>query len=556
MNHSISVKELHFENGQKISLEPGEIVLFLGPNNCGKTTALRNIYEGIAEQKTSGPIIKEVFCNKEGSDKNLGEFLSKHFQLINDGPSYALFQGQVSKHQCSNLWNRPNGFAGLRNAFFCFVKTEDRLTISKPARNIKILSEPLTHPIHYLYRHDNLEEKLSSYFHEAFNEDLILHMKAGNELPLYCGIRPKCEEGEDRASTTYARKVEALKPLHEQGDGIRSFVGVMFHTVLEGFSGLLIDEPEAFLHPPQAKLIGKILADGIQPHKQFFIATHSTSLLQGLLNARPEKMRILRLSREENDFEVTELKPNELYDVLNNPLLRFTNVLDGLFHHQVVICEADADCRFYSALGDDVNKLRSDALFVHVGGKQRLTQLITPYRHLGVKVKVIVDFDILREKKAIKSLVVSMGGPWEFFDEDYTKIKSFINGLSQPRKTAKTAINEAIKYLKKFDNEYLTTPEITDVTKILSQSKSNWDLAKKKGADCLSIEIKKSWNSLNAAMQKIGIYIVPCGEMESFYSINSLHGQKWVNKILENYNIENSPELEKARAFAKQVVAS
>jgi len=439
--------------------------------------------------------------------------------------------------------------------FFCFVKTEDRLTISKPARNIKVLSEPLSHPIHYLYRHDDLEKQLCTYFQEAFDEDLILHRMAGSELPLYCGSRPDFEDGEDRASATYARKIETLKPLQEQGDGIRSFVGVMFYTVLRGFSGLLIDEPEAFLHPPQAKLIGKILANKIQPNKQFFIATHSTSLLQGFLGARPDKMRILRLTRDKSSFVVKELKPRELRDVLDNSLLRFTNVLDGLFHQQAIICEGDADCRFYSALDDSINELRTDSLYVHGGGKQRITQLIKPYKRLGVKVKVIVDFDILREKKDIRDVVESMEGQWDKLDIEYTKIKSFINGLSLHPRTAKQVKEEVIAYFNRHENEFFTKSETSEILKIV-KAKSQWDTAKKEGANCLSDDVKQSWDSFTAKLQKIGIHIVHCGEMESFHPINSLHGQKWVNEILEKFDIRIAPELKFARTFFKQVITN
>ena len=54
----------------------------------------------------------------------------------------------------------------------------------------------------------------------------------------------------------YKARVRLLKNLRDQGDGIRSFVAVMGSLVVSKHSLFLIDEPETFLHPPQARLIG------------------------------------------------------------------------------------------------------------------------------------------------------------------------------------------------------------------------------------------------------------------------------------------------------------
>jgi hypothetical protein len=50
------------------------------------------------------------------------------------------------------------------------------------------------------------------------------------------------------------------------------------------FPGQVIDEPEAFLHPPQARLIGSSLVQDRRDNRQLFIATHSADILSGVLN--------------------------------------------------------------------------------------------------------------------------------------------------------------------------------------------------------------------------------------------------------------------------------
>ena len=79
-------------------------------------------------------------------------------------------------------------------------------------------------------------------------------------IPLHVGKSP------DKSSYTIDRQdeyyniVSKLPKLQEQGDGMRSFASILLHTFTSDYSITLIDEPEAFLHPPQARVLGKMLA--------------------------------------------------------------------------------------------------------------------------------------------------------------------------------------------------------------------------------------------------------------------------------------------------------
>ena len=69
---------------------------------------------------------------------------------------------------------------------------------------------------------------------------------------------------------------------------MRSFASVILHLLAPITpSILLLDEPEAFLHPPQARLLGEIIAKEKSHRAQLFVATHSSDVLQGLMNVAP-----------------------------------------------------------------------------------------------------------------------------------------------------------------------------------------------------------------------------------------------------------------------------
>src|SRR5262249_23161864 len=142
----------------------------------------------------------------------------------------------------------------LVNLFCIYMPTENRLKIGDSASSIAVLDQAPQHPIHVLYADDRVELRISSYFRRAFGKDLIVFRGGGTEIPLFVGDRPKPQEGKDRISETYLQRVrESSPPLKREGDGMRSFASVILMMLTSSPRWvLLLEEPEAFLPPPQA----------------------------------------------------------------------------------------------------------------------------------------------------------------------------------------------------------------------------------------------------------------------------------------------------------------
>ena len=293
------VHELTFSDGSTVALSKSDIVLVVGPNNAGKSATLRAIRDKLTSGAASS-VVTRVTTEREGNADEVAEwvdsFARKHDPLAPD-PLFQAFGSGVNKSQIHSWWTGQNHLQSLTR-FFCHLLTaDDRLSAANPPSSIAVVKEAPSHPIHYLIRDDSLERKLSDQFRKSFGVDLVVNRVAGNQVPLHVGQRPVPAAGQDRISYEYVQKIEALPMLHTQGDGMRSFAGVLLHTSVGRESLLLIDEPEAFLHPPQARQLGRMLVADKLDERQVFVATHSGDILRGVLDAGSSAVRVVRLRR-------------------------------------------------------------------------------------------------------------------------------------------------------------------------------------------------------------------------------------------------------------------
>jgi predicted ATPase len=66
---------------------------------------------------------------------------------------------------------------------------------------------------------------------------------------------------------------------------MKSFLGLLLNILVSSYLFVFVDESEAFLHPPQARLLGRMLGEDKGAHNQVFIATHDSDVLTGLLDS-------------------------------------------------------------------------------------------------------------------------------------------------------------------------------------------------------------------------------------------------------------------------------
>src|SRR6202035_5048673 len=194
-------------------------------------------------------------------------------------PSHAdLPFGRIARNSVHHAWGQAiqgSGLGDLVSLIAVYLTTERRLSAANNTASINFSIEPATLPLHHLYESDDLEKKLSRLFRQAFDFDLVVNRAAGSQVMLHFGAVPAAPGG-DRVARAYRDAVRELPTIQSQGDGIRAFVGVLLHVLVVDRDIILIDEPEAFLHPPQAGLLGRMLATETPDPRQLFVATHSS----------------------------------------------------------------------------------------------------------------------------------------------------------------------------------------------------------------------------------------------------------------------------------------
>ena len=77
---SITFESLTFSDGTVIALEPTDVVRFVGPNNAGKSAALRDIEAHIGP-RFEGTVIKVAKLRRDGTIDELREIVETHTRI-------------------------------------------------------------------------------------------------------------------------------------------------------------------------------------------------------------------------------------------------------------------------------------------------------------------------------------------------------------------------------------------------------------------------------------------------------------------------------------------
>lgn len=491
--------------GDTVDLPLAGVTCIVGGNNVGKSQLLRDIVTYVSEAGARPVTLRAVEFDKSPfpADESIEEWLPAVATVNGQGKGYPptytpLYGGQIMRRDdILSFWNHQERLGPLAG-FFVWHATAGSLGGWAAGS----LSGEMMHmggqPLARIYRDGELDAEISNLCHEAFGFSLTFDRVNGN-FRYRVGEPGIPAPTYDRPSIEYADAVSALEPLDTQGDGVRSFLGLAVNVVAGATRILLIDEPEAFLHPAQARALGRWLAtQAVARDRQILVATHDRDFVLGLLDS-DAPVKVVRVNRTGLATRLHQLEAEQVAAVWAEPVLRYSNVLQGLFHQQVIVCESDADCRFYGAVLDalaselDRRAVVDDTLFVPSGGKQRAATLVEALARVGVSAHAIVDFDILRSRSDLRGLVIATGGLWT--DE--------MNG------------------------DYVTLANSANQNGL-------WDQLKKQGLNGpLRGEPHAAASRLLQTLRGSRVHIVPVGEMEDFDKSIAVDGAAWVSAVLE-----------------------
>ncbi len=499
---------------ETISTTP--VTVFVGPNNSGKSKVLSEIHRFCTSgQKNSTDVIVneiefDVFSEAIADEKIKHVTLKPH---ANESvlPENVIVGKRGNRHQL----NRQQLIDALQNTNsqthrFCQWYLQYNTLILDGQSRISLINQQsagdFQQPPHtsfqVLFKDDTRRAEVRRIIHDAFGTHFAIDPTNLGWLRLRLSARAPSSHLEERGIHDEAVEFHAAAlPIEQASDGVKAFTGMITEIIAGDPAVLMIDEPEAFLHPSLAfKLGNEIARSSSGSEKRLFVSTHSPNFVMGCIQSGAP-VNIVRLTYRAGVATARILPKEDILKLMRNPLLRSTGVLSGLFYEFVVVTEADADRAFYQEINERLLRYKPElgipnCLFINAQNKQTVQTIIRPLRELGIPAAGIVDIDMLKEG----------GSVWSSFLESAFVPEIDCDSLS----TVRTAVKQ------RFDQ-------------------SGKDMKRKGGIELLSPNDKESAKNLLERLAEYGLFAVPHGELESWLKHLGAtgHGPAWLINIFE-----------------------
>jgi len=498
------------------TFESTPVTVFVGPNNSGKSKILQELHRYCASGQPSSADVILDRLEFENLPQGVAEeriaavtvrprpneiLRGEHVIIGKKGT-----RNQVLRQQLLSVLMNPNASPDLFCGWYLGFNTiildgKNRIGLAQPQAAGDLQETPHS-SFQVLFRDDSRRAELRRVIHEAFGVHLVIDPTQLGQFRLRLSSVPPpsvtTERGiHDEAVSFHA----AAQPMELGGDGIKAFTGMMSEIVAGDPAVLLIDEPEAFLHPALSFLLGREVSQAMAgSEKRLFVSTHSSSFVMGCVQSGAP-VTLVRLTYREGVATARTLASGDILRLMRNPLLRSTGVLTGLFYESVVVTESDADRAFYQEINERLLRDRPEqgirnCLFLNAQNKQTVPTIVRPLRELGIATAGIVDIDVIKDG----------GMAWTSMMEGAFLPELERPGTAQMRTAAKA----------KFDA-------------------SSRDMKRDGGIALLAGTDREAVENLFRRLAEYGLFVVPSGELESW--LKSLgatgHGPLWLVEMFK-----------------------
>lgn len=492
------------------------VTVFVGPNNSGKSKVLSEIeqYCRSGSKDASAVILDDLAFSGLSAEKalqavehikqapNQGEVLSVDHIIV--GSKYG--RRQVNFNSLSQLIQNPNSNLSAFCQWFLLHSTlmldgRSRIGLVNQQGAGDLQNAPQS-SFEVLFRDDAKRHEVRRIVNEAFGSYFVIDPTSLGQLRIRLSQRAPANNLEERGIHAEAVQFHSSAQLIDwASDGVKAFTGIVTELMAGDPKVLLIDEPEAFLHPALASKLGyEVSRAALSAEKRVFVSTHSPTFVMGCVQSGAP-VNIVRLTYRAGIATARVLPSDEMLKLMRNPLLRSTGVLSGLFYEFVVVTESDADRAFYQEINERLLRFKPEwgipnCLFLNAQNKQTVQTILRPLRRLGIPAAGIVDVDVLKDG----------GANWT----------NLLSGVNVPDiahgslATMRAAVKQAM-----------------DAT--------GRDMKRDGGVAILNSTEKEAAMSLLSQLAGYGVFVISGGELESWLKQlgASGHGPSWLISVFE-----------------------
>lgn len=549
------VKQITLKSGDIIRPQRAGVTAIVGANNAGKSTILRELNQSLIKgtQQPQQFSVQSIELSSPGNVADFFAWLGSTASFVAYPPEHHtdhfVRMGAQSGDPGLAAYRWESSAAGLHEvaSFLSFFgDAQGRFRIGSSAPKREETGDAASHPVHVLEDSRDLRASISAISQRVFHRPLTLDDLAAN-VRLRVGALDMEVPRHDEISAEYKAAMATLPSLDDQGDGMRSFFGQILPIIAATYPLVILDEPEAFLHPPQARALGLELGKLAKDNGvQVIVATHDRNLLTGLLEAEGD-VSVVRVARhDEGQTQAHQLDAKELNKIWSDPVLKYTNVLDALFHRVVVLAEAEGDCGYLAAALDSPvrpsgNIPNNEFLFLQAGGKAGLAKIATALKAVGVPVVAAPDFDVINDVTVIRRLTQSLGGQWG--DEEDRLWRKATNSIRAKKPAANIglvleSLNSAFEGRME---EPFTADARSDFNALTRSDGSPWAEVKKHGIRAFSKDELAAMNDLLTKMAECGVVPVLDGELEGLAPLVAVSkGAGWLPEALRQDSQSNA----------------
>lgn len=508
--------KLKFGSGRTappLEFDTTPITVFVGPNYSGKSKIIAEIHHRCFQGTAAPEVVLENLRFRTPDPTQIDEMVERVRSPARPGETVSpgnLMVGRNHRRQLIEAGLRASLAApneASRTSTFVQGYLAHQVLMLNGQNRIGLINDQSGGDLqlagagsfHVLFRDDDKRKRLSEIVFRAFGMHLVVDPTALGQLRLRFSRVPASPQLERSLSEEAIQFHRDATHIMETSDGAKAFVGILAEIIAGEPEILLIDEPEAFLHPGLSYALGREVAQTVaQTNKKIFVSTHSSHFLMGCVQAGVP-INVVRLTYREGVATARLLPSVDLVRMMRNPLLRSTGVISALFFESAVVTEADPDRVFYQEINDRLTRIgrgSQNCIFLNAQNKQTIPTIMYPLRRLGIPTAAIYDIDVVKEGRGTAT--------------------SYFNSAGVPT----------------MSQQPLTTAR-ANILKALESTGQNFK--RDGGINLLVGEERQAADDYLEQLAAYGMFVVPQGELENWLSGLCVqgHGPTWLIPIFE-----------------------